>query len=42
MSVTTATGGWVNLPLEARQSRFITFTAPNARAKDFVIELINK
>ena len=42
MSVTTATGGWKTLLLEARQSKFITFVAPNARAKDFVIELINK
>ena len=42
MNVTTASGGWRDLVLEAREDRFITTTAPNARAKDFIIKLINK
>ena len=42
MNVTTASGGWRDLFLEAREDRFIVTTAPNARAKDFIIKLINK
>ena len=42
MRVTTATGGWRDISFEAREDKFIPFTAPNARAKDFIIKLISK
>ena len=42
MMVSTATGGWRDLPIEARENRFEVFTAPNAQAHDFIIKLINK
>ena len=42
MRVSTATGGWRDLPIEAREDRFLDFVAPNDRAKDFIIKLINK
>ncbi|MCL1857025.1 MAG: YcfL family protein [Kiritimatiellaeota bacterium] len=39
MRVVTATGGWRDITLEARDSEFINFTPPTERAKDFIFRL---
>jgi uncharacterized protein YcfL len=40
MRVETATGGWTEQQVMARESLFLTFTAPTPRAKDFVVKLV--
>lgn len=40
MAVSTASGGWTQQQFMARETRAFTFTAPNPRAKDFVIKLM--
>ena len=40
MIVSTASGGWTQQQFMARETRAFTFTAPNPRAKDFVIKLM--
>ena len=42
MSVTTSTPNWSEIRLNGRDSRQLTFTAPNARAQDFKIRIIEK
>lgn len=40
MRVETATGGWTEQQTMGRETMFVTFTAPSARAKDFVVKLV--
>jgi uncharacterized protein YcfL len=42
MRVETATGGWTEQQILARESLFLTFTAPSPRAKDFVVKLVER
>jgi len=42
MRVETATGGWMEQQIMARESLFLTFTAPNPRAKDFVVKMVER
>ena len=42
MRVETATGGWTEQQILARESLFLTFTAPNPRAKDFVVKMVER
>lgn len=42
MRIETATGGWTEQQLMARESVFLTFTAPMAQAKDFVVKLVER
>ncbi len=42
MRVETATGGWSEQQILARESLFLTFTAPSPRAKDFVVKLVER
>ena len=42
MAVPTGTGGWVDTPFVARESKFVVLTAPTAMAKDFRIKLVNR
>jgi len=40
MRVQTATGGWTEQQILPRESLFITLTAPNQQAKDFVVKMV--
>jgi len=40
MRVETATGGWTEQQILPRESLFLTLTAPSARAKDFVVKMV--
>ena len=40
MRVSTASGGWTQEHFMPREVRTFTFTAPNIRAKDFVVKLM--
>lgn len=42
MRVETATGGWTEQQILARESLFLTFTAPSPRAKDFVLKMVER
>jgi uncharacterized protein YcfL len=42
MRVETATGGWAEQQIMARESLFLTFTAPSPRAKDFVVKMVER
>ena len=42
MRVETATGGWTEQQILARESLFLTFVAPNPQAKDFVVKLVER
>ena len=42
MRIETATGGWTEQQIMARESLFLTFTAPNPRAKDFVVKMVER
>jgi len=42
MRVETATGGWTEQQILARESLFVTFTAPSPRAKDFVLKMVER
>ena len=41
MMVSTASGGWSQQQFMARETRAFTFTAPNVRAKDFVLKVMS-
>lgn len=40
LRVETATGGWTEQQILGRESIFLTLTAPNQQAKDFVLKLV--
>ena len=40
MRIETATGGWTEQQILARESLFLTFTAPTPLAKDFVVKMV--
>lgn len=42
MRIETATGGWTEQQILARESLFLTFTAPSPRAKDFVLKMVER
>ena len=42
MRVETASGGWTEQQILARESLFVTFTAPTAQANDFVVKLVER